>query len=103
MGMGVFKIGSGAAVLVFWAGLAAAGPISSACMKSDRQAANAALCGCIQQVADQVLKGSEQRRAAKFFADPDKAHEAWMSQRASDDAFWERYKLFGASAQASCG
>lgn len=92
-----------AVVVGCWAGTAAAGPISNACLKSDRQAASAALCGCIQQVADQVLKGSEQRRAAKFFADPDQAHAAWMSQSASDDAFWERYKAFGASAQASCG
>ena len=90
-------------VLAFGAGAAVAGPISSACMKSDRQAASASLCGCIQQVADQLLKGSEQRRAAKFFADPEKAHEVWISQSASDDAFWERYKAFGASAQASCG
>ena len=97
--------------LMFWAGVAlavgataaVAGPISSACMKSDRQAANASLCGCIQQVADQLLKGAEQRRAAKFFADPEKAHAAWVSQSPSDDAFWERYKVFGASAQASCG
>jgi hypothetical protein len=101
--MGFARVAALAVVAGCWAGIAAAGPISSACMKSDRQAANAALCGCIQQVADQVLKGSEQRRAAKFFADPEKAHEAWMSQRASDDAFWERYKAFGASATASCG
>ena len=92
-----------AAVVVFAAPGVIAGPISGACMKSDRQAANAALCGCIQQVADQVLKGTEQRRAAKFFADPERAHEVWMSQSASDDAFWERYKAFGATAQASCG
>ena len=96
----------GAAVAVIlgcWAGASAAGPISGACLKSDRQAANASLCGCIQEVADQVLRGPDQRRAAKFFADPDKAHETWMSQATKDDAFWERYKAFGASAQASCG
>lgn len=92
-----------AVVLSLWASVPSAGPISNACMKSDRQAASAALCGCIQQVADQVLRGPDQRRAAKFFADPDRAHDTWMSQSAADDAFWDRYKAFGASATASCG
>lgn len=81
---------------------ASAGPIQSACMRSDRDAANRALCSCIQQVADMTLRGADQRRAAKFFADPDKANETWLSQRASDDAFWERYKAFGQTAEAYC-
>lgn len=79
-----------------------AGPIERACLRSDRDAANRAVCACIQQVADMTLRGGDQRRAAKFFADPDRAHETWMSQRASDDAFWERYKNFGATAEAYC-
>jgi len=82
--------------------LAAAGPIERACMRSDRDAANRAVCSCIQQVADMTLRGGDQRRAAKFFADPDRAHETWMSKRESDDAFWERYKNFGATAEAYC-
>lgn len=82
--------------------LAAAGPIERACLRSDRDAANRAVCSCIQQVADMTLRGPDQRRAAKFFADPERAHETWMSQRASDDAFWERYKNFGATAEAYC-
>ena len=49
-----------------------------------------------------TLQGGDQRRAAKFFNDPDRAHETWMSQRESDDAFWERYKNFGATAEAYC-
>lgn len=81
---------------------AAAGPIERACMRSDRDAANRQVCSCIQQVADMTLRNGDQRRAAKFFADPDRAHETWMSQRASDDAFWERYKNFGATAEAYC-
>ncbi len=81
---------------------ASAGPIQSACLRSDRDAANRALCSCIQQVADMTLRGADQRRAAKFFADPDKANETWLSQRASDDAFWERYKAFGQTAEAYC-
>lgn len=81
---------------------AAAGPIERACLRSDRDAANRQVCSCIQQVADMTLRGADQRRAAKFFADPERAHETWMSQRASDDAFWERYKNFGATAEAYC-
>jgi len=79
-----------------------AGPIERACMRSDRDAANRSICACIQQVADMTLRGGDQRRAAKFFSDPDRAHEAWMSQREADDAFWERYKNFGATAEAYC-
>jgi hypothetical protein len=82
--------------------MAAAGPIQSACLRSDRDAANRSLCSCIQQVADMTLVGSDQRRAAKFFSDPDKANETWLSQRASDDAFWDRYKNFGQTAEAYC-
>lgn len=82
-------------------GVAAAGPIERACMASDR-GANRSLCGCIQQAADMTLSGGDQRRAAKFFKDPDVAHATWVSQSASDDAFWDRYKQFGAAAEASC-
>jgi hypothetical protein len=82
--------------------LAEAGPIERACLRSDRQAANRAICACIQQVADMTLRSTDQRRAASFFADPDRAHETWMSKRANDDAFWERYKNFGATAEAYC-
>jgi len=93
-----------AAVLAVFlpAGLALAGPIERACMSSDRSAASRSLCGCIQQAADQTLSGSDQRRAAKFFKDPENAHATWISQSASDDAFWERYKSFGATAEAYC-
>jgi hypothetical protein len=79
---------------------AEAGPIRTACMRTDK--GNRAVCNCIQQVADMTLRGADQRRAARFFSDPDKAHETWMSKRESDDAFWERYKAFGAQAEASC-
>jgi hypothetical protein len=78
------------------------GPIASACASSPRQSTNAGLCGCIQKVADQTLRGGDQRRAAQFFQDPERAHEVWMSSSASDDSFWERYKNFGAVAEASC-
>jgi len=96
--------GAAVAALLFPLSMSAAdaGPIERACLRSDRDAANRTVCACIQQVADMTLRGGDQRRAAKFFADPEKAHETWMSKRESDDAFWERYKNFGATAEAYC-
>lgn len=91
-----------ALALSLTATFASAGPISRACMKSQRDAANSAVCGCIQQVADQTLSGSDQRKAAKFFANPDAAQKVFLSKSNSDDAFWDRYKNFGASAEAYC-
>src|SRR5690606_6114652 len=82
---------------------AQAAPIESACVRSERGAGNRALCGCIQQVANMVLSGSDQRRVAKFLKDPDEAHAVWVSKSRSDDAFWERYKQFGEMAEAYCG
>jgi hypothetical protein len=79
----------------------AAGPIERACMASDRGGSRA-LCGCIQQAADLTLSGGDQRRAARFFNDPEAAHSTWVSQSAADDAFWDRYKIFGQTAEASC-
>jgi hypothetical protein len=87
---------------MFVASEAMAGPIANACMQSNRRAANAALCGCIQQVADQTLRGADQRRAATFFRNPDKAQQVFLSKNRNDDAFWERYKSFGAAAEQSC-
>lgn len=85
------------------AGVASAGPIERACYKSGSASASRAVCGCIQQVADTTLRGSDQRRAAKLMKDPDLAHEVWISKRESDDEFWERYKAFGDTAAAYCG
>ncbi|MEN8658047.1 hypothetical protein [Marivita sp.] len=78
------------------------GPISRACLSSDRKARNSRLCGCIQTVANQSLSGSDQRKASQFFSDPQQAHDTWMSQSRSDDAFWERYKAFAARSERSC-
>lgn len=90
-----------AVILPILAAVAVAGPIERACMSSDR-GGNRSLCGCIQNVADSTLSGGDQRRAAKFFKDPERAHQTWVSQSASDDAFWDRYKNFGETAEASC-
>ncbi len=88
--------------LTVMASAAGAGPIETACNRSDRKAANTAVCSCIQQVADSTLRAADQRRAAKFFNNPDKAHKVWMSKSNGDDAFWDRYKNFGQMAQAYC-
>ena len=80
---------------------AMAGPVQRACMAADR-GGNRSLCSCIQQVADQTLSGRDQRRAARFFDDPDRAHSTWVSQSAADDAFWDRYRSFGRTAEAHC-
>lgn len=90
-----------AAILPLLSPAVSAGPIERACMASDR-GGNRSLCGCIQQAADMTLSRSDQRRAAKLFNDPDRAHATWVSQSSSDDAFWRRYKSFGETAEASC-
>jgi hypothetical protein len=91
-----------AAGIALLSSAAFAGPIETACNRSDRKASNRSLCDCIQQVADMTLSNSDQRRAATFFKDPDKAHKVWMSKSRGDDAFWDRYKAFGEQAEAYC-
>jgi hypothetical protein len=75
------------------------GEIGRACMAGGREAANTQLCACVQGVANQSLTAAEQRRAARFFTDPDEAQEA----RESGSAFWERYRAFASQAEAICG
>lgn len=84
------------------AGPAPAGDIARACTQSDRARGQARLCGCIQQVADRMLTRRDQRLAASFFRDPHRAQEIRMSDRRSDDAFWDRYTAFGETAQRAC-
>lgn len=91
-----------AALLALSATAASAGPIERACLKSDRKAATRSLCGCIQQVADMTLTGSDQRQAAKFFRDPHRAQEVRQSDRRAHEAFWQRYKRFGETAELYC-
>lgn len=81
---------------------AEAGPIDNACIRSERGAANPALCGCIQQVADMTLSRADQRRAAGFFRDAQQAQDVRMSKRDADNQFWARYKTFAATAEAYC-
>ncbi len=90
------------AIFAATATAAFAGPIESACLRSNRDAASPALCGCIGNLADQLLTGFDQRRAAGFFSNPAKAQEVRQSDRASDVAFWLRYKGFGDTAETYC-
>lgn len=91
-----------AAAVVMTAPLAMAGPIDTACVRSDRARGNAALCGCIQQVANQSLSRADQRRAAQFFRDPHRAQEVRTSKREADSAFWRRYRSFATRAETLC-
>ncbi|WP_304616917.1 hypothetical protein [Paracoccus sp. (in: a-proteobacteria)] len=91
-----------AAAVVMTAPLAVAGPIDSACVRSDRARGNAALCGCIQQVANQTLSRADQRRAAQFFRDPHRAQEVRTSKRNGDSEFWRRYRHFASQAETLC-
>jgi len=92
-----------AAVLLALPGLAQAQAIERACLASPRQVPNqAALCGCIQRAADLTLTRSDQRLAARFFQDPQRAQDTRQSSSQSHSAFWQRYRNFGAMAEASC-
>jgi len=80
----------------------AEGPINAACLSSDRKARSRELCGCIQFVANLNLSGRDQALAASFYRDPQSAQDTRQSDRASDEAFWQRYKNYSATAQQIC-
>ena len=80
-----------------------AGPIETACLRSDRPAASRSVCGCVQDAANLTLSKGDQRLAASFFKDPQKAQDIRQSDRSSHEAFWQRYKEFGAAAETFCG
>ncbi|MBB94408.1 MAG: hypothetical protein CML68_07390 [Rhodobacteraceae bacterium] len=79
-----------------------AGPISRACVESGRKGASAQLCGCLDQVAKGELSRSDQRKAAKFFRDPQRAQEIRFSDRPKDEAFWKRYRAYTTHAAEVC-
>jgi hypothetical protein len=91
-----------AAALAALPSLTQAGIIERACLSSERSGGDRALCGCIQQAANRTLTASDQRLAARFFADPDRAQEIRQSDRRSHAVFWERYRSFGEFAEAVC-
>lgn len=79
-----------------------AGPISNACIQSDRKAATRSMCRCLQSVANSELSKSDQRLAASFFKDPHRSQKIRQSDRRSHEKFWLRYKEFGQTAAAVC-
>lgn len=78
------------------------GDVSKACMAAGRQSASPSLCSCVQVAANQTLSGSEQKRAADFFEDPQKAQDTRQSDNSATEAFWRRYKNFVQTAEAMC-
>lgn len=92
----------GAAALLLTTPFAVAGPIDNACVRTDRGARSPSACACAQQVADQTLTRADQRRAARFFRDPDAAQQVRMDKSAAANAFWARYKNFANMAEAYC-
>ena len=84
------------------AGPAEARAIERACLQSNRNAATPSRCGCIQRVADQMLTSADQRKAARFFRDPQRAQEVRKSDSPRDDAFWKRWQNYGRTAADVC-
>ncbi|WP_417724748.1 hypothetical protein [Salipiger sp.] len=80
----------------------ASGPISRACVSSDRKARSPELCGCIQGAANIELTGADQRMAVSFYKDPHKAQEVRQSDRSSHEDFWKRYKSYVDRAESQC-
>ncbi len=83
-------------------GAASAGALERACNAAPQQGGNRNLCGCIQQVANLTLNGREQKLAAGFFKDPQKAQVMRQSARRRDETFWQKYLAFGESAALYC-
>ena len=81
----------------------ASGPISKACLASDRKARSRERCGCIQAVANDTLSSADQRLAVTFYTDPHKAQEIRQSDDAGHERFWKTYKEYGQAAAAVCG
>lgn len=79
------------------------GAIRSACLDAGRKAANPALCACVQGAANGTLSRGEQKRAAKFFADPERAQDTRRRDDRASEAFWARYKRFSDRAARQCG
>ncbi|MCF3593136.1 arginine transporter [Rhodobacteraceae bacterium LMO-12] len=81
----------------------ASGPISKACLASDRKARSREKCGCIQAVANDSLNSSDQRLAASFYSDPHRAQVIRQSDNSGHERFWQSYKAYAEAAEATCG
>lgn len=98
--MRVIGLALGLAVCI--AGAGSAQSIERSCLQSNRDAKTRALCGCIQQAADLMLSTNDQKLAATFYREPDKAQEIRQSGRSSHEKFWDRYKDYAATAVKYC-
>lgn len=49
-----------------------------------------------------TLTPRDQRLAATFFSNPNRAQEVRQSRRRQHEAFWERYESFGVAAETFC-
>ena len=78
------------------------GEMGKACMASGRSAANSALCSCVQKTANGTLTGRDQKLAATFFDDPQKAQDIRQSNNPGHEAFWARYRQFTGQAERIC-
>ena len=96
------RTGLTAALLVLLATQGMANEIERACLKSDRSSGNRTLCGCIQDAANLTLTSRDQRLAAQFFSNPDKAQAVRTSSTRRNEVFWERYENFGRTAEYYC-
>ncbi len=81
----------------------ASGPISKACMASDRKARSRQLCGCIQGVANLTMSTRDQSMAASFYNDPQKSQDIRQSDNPNHERFWLKYKDYGQTAKEICG
>lgn len=79
------------------------GPISKACIQSDRKKASRQLCTCIQAAADKTLSRSDQRKSVSFYNNPHLAQQIRQSERDVDERFWEAYAAYGQEAERMCG
>ncbi len=49
-----------------------------------------------------TLTPRDQRLAATFFSDPNRAQKVRQSRNRRDEVFWERYENFGLAAETLC-
>ena len=91
-----------AALLVVRVPPVSANPIQNACLQTAREVVPYQLCGCIQSAANITLTPRDQRRAAQFFDDPQRAQDMRQSERGRHEIFWQKYKRFRETAEAYC-
>lgn len=80
----------------------AAGPINNACSTHAGRRSSAAHCGCIQAAANLTLDASDQRRAVRFFGDPEALQKVKLSDTPEDERFWYVWARFAETAEGMC-